>query len=116
MAVAQSFEKGSNGRPTKQMLWDEALLAAIRSHLVPPDVSRDVPHWWKEEEPIQRPLSAIMVDMPAAVDDDMPADPGEQRRGRRKKRNAALPEVVLGANRFESRNCAYFGYGILELR
>ena len=36
-----------------------------------------------------RPLSAIMVDMAAAVDDDMPVDPGEQRRGRRKKRYAA---------------------------
>ena len=57
-----------------------------------------------------------MVDMPAAVDDDMPVHPGEQRRGRRKKRYEAHPEVVLGANGFEFGNCAYFGFGILEPR
>ena len=57
-----------------------------------------------------------MVDMPAAVDDDMPVDPGEQRRGRRKMRHGTLPEVVLGANGIEFGNCGYFVFGILEPR
>ena len=55
-----------------------------------------------------------MKDMPAAADDDVPVDPSEQRRGRRKKRYVAPPEVVLGADRFVFGNCAYFVMVTLE--
>ena len=63
-----------------------------------------------------RPLSAIMKGMPVVADDDMPAAADEQRRRRRKKRYVAPPEVVLVADGFEFRNCAYFGFVFLEPR
>ena len=88
--LPRTTQKAQVGRPTRQMQWDEALLPAIRGSGVPPDIPRNVPHWWSKGEP----MATIMEHMPV---DDSESDQEQPCSATRRKRcHVASLEGVLG--------------------